>query len=108
MTEAIQIETVTGDPADAERIAASLVAKRLAACVQVNGPVDSTYRWKGQVETSQEWRCLIKTTRARFADVEQTIREIHSYEVPEIIATPIVLGSTQYLEWLEDAVSDGE
>jgi len=108
MNEAIQIETTTSDPADAERIAAALVARRLAACVQVTGPVDSTFRWKDQVETSQEWRCLIKTSRARFADVEQTIRELHTYEVPEIIGVPIVVGNASYLEWLEESVSDAE
>lgn len=102
--EAIQVSTTVADRADAERIATSLVAKQLAACVQVIGPIESTFRWKGQVEVSQEWLCNIKTRRDLYPSVEQAIRELHSYEQPEIIAVPIVAGSDSYLTWLADAV----
>jgi len=102
MTDAIQIVTTVSEPADAKRIAASLVAKQLAACVQISGPVESTYRWKDQVEKSQEWVCLIKTRRELFGEVEQAIRDLHSYDEPEIIALPIIEGSTSYLAWLAD------
>jgi periplasmic divalent cation tolerance protein len=102
--EAIQITTTVSDRADAERISASLVAKHLAACVQVSGPIESTFRWKGQIELTQEWVCTIKTRRDLYPLVEQAIREIHSYEQPEIIAVPIVAGSDGYLNWLSDAV----
>jgi periplasmic divalent cation tolerance protein len=104
MVEAIQIVTTTADRADAERIAASVVAKQIAACAQVSGPLESTYHWKGQVETSEEWSCTIKTLRRLFADVEQAIRELHSYEEPEIVAVPIVEGSPSYLQWIADSV----
>ena len=89
MTSIIQITTTVADPADAERIAASLVAQKLAACVQVSGPIESTYWWKGQMETSQEWVCSIKTREELFTEVAQAIRSLHSYGEPEIIAVPI-------------------
>jgi len=105
MTQAIHVATTTTDRADAERIAASLVAKELAACVQVSGPIESTYRWKGQIETSQEWVCTIKTTRDAYPQVEKAIRDLHSYEEPEIVALPILAGSEGYLKWLDDSVN---
>jgi len=104
MLEAIQVSTTTTDRADAERIAAALVARRLAACVQVSGPLESTYRWKGQVEAAQEWLCTIKTVRSVFREVEDAIRELHSFEEPEIVAVPIVAGSDSYLEWIAESV----
>lgn len=102
--EAIIVMTTVSDRADAERIAAALVAKQLAACVQVSGPIESTFRWKGQIEVSQEWMCAIKTRRDCYGDVERAIREIHSYQQPEIIAVPVVAGSESYLAWLSDSV----
>lgn len=108
MAEPIHVATTTADRADAERIAAALVAKQLAACVHVSGPIESTYRWKGQIETTQEWVCTIKTTREAYPQVEQAIRALHSYDEPEIVALPIVAGSAGYLKWLEESVrSDG-
>jgi periplasmic divalent cation tolerance protein len=100
MTSIIQVTTTVSDPADAERIAASLVAQRLAACVQISGPIESTYRWKGQVETSQEWVCAIKTRQELFAEVEQVIRSLHSYGEPEIMAVPITAASAGYRDWV--------
>jgi periplasmic divalent cation tolerance protein len=105
MVEAIQVATTTADRADAERIAASLVAKKLAACVQVSGPLESTYRWKEQIETSREWICTIKTLRALYPQVEEAIRKLHSYEQPEIVALPIVAGCAGYLDWLASSVN---
>ena len=93
MSEAIQVCTTVSEQADAERIAAALVAKGLAACVQVSGPIESTYRWKGQIESSQEWVCTIKTLRSAFEPVAEAIRQLHSYDEPEIIALPILAGS---------------
>ena len=101
--DVILVMTTVADRADAERIAASLVAKHLAACIQVSGPIESTFRWKGQVEVTQEWMCTIKTRRDLYADIEQAIRELHSYEQPEIIAVPVVAGSENYLRWLADS-----
>ena len=104
MTGIIQVTTTVADQADAERIAASLVAQRLDACVQVTGPIESTYRWKGQIETSQEWVCAIKTREDLFSEVEQAICSLHSYDQPEIMAIPITASSVGYREWVEAAV----
>jgi periplasmic divalent cation tolerance protein len=106
MSEAIQISTTTATREDAERLAAALVEQRLAACVQVGGPIASCYRWQGAIETAQEWRCTIKTTRAVYEQVERAIRQLHPYDEPEIIAVPIVAGSAGYLRWLEQQVGD--
>lgn len=104
MREAIQVHTTTATKADAERIAAALVEQRLAACVQVVGPITSCYRWQGAIESAEEWLCTVKTTRDVYARVEQAIRRLHSYDEPEILAVPIVAGSTGYLTWLDDQV----
>ncbi len=104
MSDAIQIVTTTSDLADAERIAAVLVANRLAACVQLAGPIESTYRWKDQVENASEWICTIKTLRDLYPAVESKIRELHSYSEPEITATAIVAGSQGYLDWIAESV----
>jgi periplasmic divalent cation tolerance protein len=100
MTAAIQISTTTGDRNTAERIATELVDRRLAACVQISGPVTSTYRWKEKIETTEEWLCTIKSLAANYEAVEEIIRRLHPYDVPEIIATPITAGSEEYLDWM--------
>ena len=104
MEKYIQVITTTAKKEDAEKIAASLVEKRLAACVQIVGPVHSTYRWEGKVEQAEEWQCLIKSRQDLFGALEQAIKAIHPYEVPEIIALTITAGSTAYLQWLRDEV----
>jgi periplasmic divalent cation tolerance protein len=101
MTDFVQITTTTGKRQDAEQIAAELVSRQLAGCVQVSGPIVSTFRWKGKVETGEEWLCVIKTSEAKIADIKRAFLEIHPYEVPELIATPIVDGSEGYLSWLK-------
>ena len=102
MKSYIQISTTTETKEQAQKIARSLVEKRLAACVQISGPIESTYRWKGKIETANEWLCLIKTRDDLFDKVEAAIKKLHSYETPEIIAVPIVKGSKEYLNWLDD------
>jgi periplasmic divalent cation tolerance protein len=98
----IIVLTNCGSAKEARRIAKALVDRRLAACVNtVTAPVESIYRWKGKVEKAKEYLVILKTSRARFSAVERTIRELHSYEVPEIIALPIVAGSRDYLSWLD-------
>jgi len=104
MTDYLQVLTTVGSEEEAERVAAALVERRLAACVQITGPISSHYRWQGKVEHAREWQCLAKTTAAQYADVEATIAELHSYEEPEIVATPIVAGSKGYLAWLVQSV----
>ena len=101
----VQVTTTAGSREEADRIATTLVDRRLAACVQIVGPIRSVYRWQGQIEHSEEWLCQIKTTREQYTVVEAAIRDVHSYDCPEIIATPIVAGSAAYLRWLAEQTS---
>ncbi len=98
----IQVITTVSKKTDAEKIAKSLIDKRLAACVQIIGPIKSIYRWKGKIENAKEWACVIKTRKMLYKKVETAIRKIHPYEVPEIIAISIAQGSKDYLKWLFD------
>ncbi len=100
MTKFLQITTTTGTRQDAERIATELVSRRLAGCVQISGPIASTFRWQGKIETAEEWMCIIKTGRNQLNGILELLTEIHPYEVPELIATPIVEGGEAYLKWL--------
>jgi periplasmic divalent cation tolerance protein len=95
----MQVITTTSTREDAQRIARELVERRLAACVQIVGPIESVYRWNDQIETAEEWQCWIKTRGDLYRRVEQAILELHNYEVPEILAM-VAEGSTSYLEWL--------
>ena len=104
----VQITTTAPSRAIASAIADALVERRLAACVQVVGPVASTYRWKGAVERSEEWLCLIKTEQRLFSALEATVRSLHPYETPEIVATPIGEGSEAYLKWISESVRTEE
>lgn len=96
----LQILTTVGKREDAERIAETLVQKRLAGCVQIVGPISSVYWWKSKIEKAEEWLCLIKSEETLYHKVEETIKRIHPYETPEIIAVPIVAGSKEYFTWL--------
>lgn len=89
-------------------IADSLLGERIAACVQILGPISSHYRWKGEVASSTEWRAEIKTRQGLYDRVAQSISEIHSYELPEIIALDIVDCNHEYLQWIYDQTSDQE
>ncbi len=100
MSEFLQVSTTVGNEDEAQRIARALLERRLAACVQVIGPITSHFRWEGEIETSQEWLCLAKARAVHYAELEKAVRELHSYEVAEIIAVPIVQGSCQYLAWM--------
>ena len=88
------------DAPSAEALAKALVSARLAACVNVLAPCHSVYRWQGAIESAQEVPLLIKTTAARYADLEAAIRAAHPYELPEIIAVPIAHGLPDYLDWV--------
>jgi len=102
MKSYIQISTTTETKEQAQKIARYLVEQKLAACAQIGGPIESTYRWKGKVETAKEWLCLIKTRTSLFKKVEAAIKKLHPYETPEIIAVPISNGSKEYLKWVSD------
>ncbi len=102
MQEVLLVLTNCPDAASAERIARALVDNRLAACVNRLPPVASTYRWQGAVECADEVPLLIKCTRERYAQVEEAIRQLHPYQVPEIVAVPIVAGFAPYLRWVDE------
>jgi len=89
-----------GNAQQAETIAQSLVSEKLAACVNIVSPIRSIYRWKGEVQTETEHMMIIKTRANLVAKVEARVRELHSYEVPEVIALPIDAGSKPYLDWI--------
>jgi len=103
--EPIQVVTTSSAREEAERIARTLVERRLAACVQIIGPIGSVYRWQDQVEQAEEWLCLIKSTQPAYAAIESAICELHSYECPEVIVVPIAGGSEDYLQWLAGQVA---
>ena len=104
MSEYIQIITTVDEKEYAKRISDELVKERLAACVQIIGPIESTYRWEGNIEHSEEFICLIKSKRIKFKEVEKAVKHIHPYENPEIISVPIVNGSKEYLNWIEEVL----
>lgn len=104
MTDYIQVVTTTETEQDAHAIAMALVEQRLAACVQIVGPIRSTYRWKEKVETAQEWQCVAKTRRELYERVEEAVKSLHPYEVPEILAVPMVAASQGYRRWIDEEV----
>jgi periplasmic divalent cation tolerance protein len=101
MTDKIVVLSACASIEEANRIATELVEKRLAACVNLVSGVRSVYRWKDKIEESQEALLVIKTSRALFESVRLQIEKLHSYELPEVIALPVVDGAEQYLEWMD-------
>ncbi len=104
MNNYIEIRVTVNSKKPAYKIADALLEARLAACVQIGGPVKSLYWWKGKREKKKEWTLIIKTKQDLFDEIEQAVKKIHPYQVPEIIATPITGGSEDYLAWIEDTV----
>ena len=100
MDDYIQISTTVEHKKDAEAIARALLDKRLAACVQIMGPITSHYWWNDTIDQADEYLCLIKSRRDLYPQAEAAIKKNHPYEVPEIIATPIVAGGSDYMAWL--------
>jgi periplasmic divalent cation tolerance protein len=106
--EFLAVLTTTDSEESAQALAASAVGGRLAACGQVDGPIKSVYQWQEKVEIDTEWRVLLKSTAARYDELEALIKSVHSYDTPEIIATPITAGSDEYLAWLRtETETDG-
>jgi periplasmic divalent cation tolerance protein len=103
---ALLVLTTCADAAEARQLAAHLLERKLAACVNTVEQIASTYRWRGQIEQAHESLLLIKTTEERYAALEQAIRARSSYDVPEVLALPIAGGSAHYLEWLVASVRD--
>jgi len=100
-SEFIQVFTTTDKKEEAEKITKVLIGKRLAACVQIVGPIESTYWWNGNIETAKEWLILIKSEKRLYKEIERVIKENHSYQVPEILAVPVMDGNPDYLRWLK-------
>ena len=99
-SDAIVVFITAANGEEATRLAEMLVGAHLAACVQILPEMESVYRWEGKVERQAEILLLAKTTKDKFEDLEREVRALHSYETPEIIAVPVILGSAPYLEWL--------
>ncbi|HUK40835.1 MAG TPA: divalent-cation tolerance protein CutA [Candidatus Acidoferrales bacterium] len=104
MKEFIVVFVTAGTSAEGERLARALVEEGLAACVNRVPGVQSVYRWEGKIKQSDEEMLVIKTCKELFTALEQRVRELHSYEVPEIIALPLIEGNAAYLRWLEQQV----
>lgn len=102
MAEYLQVFITTPTQATARLICKRLLKERLIACAQIFGPVRSNYWWRGEIETSKEWLCIVKTDRGHYHELEKKIRQLHPYEIPEIIGLPIVVGSADYRHWLKE------
>ncbi len=100
MQQALIILTNVPDEPTAHAIARMLVERRLAACVNILPAVRSVYQWQGALEDTSEVAMLIKSTQARYTELEAAIRAIHPYDLPEIVALPIVAGLPNYLDWI--------
>ena len=92
--------STAGSPEEARRIASALVAEQLAACINIVDNIDSIYRWQGAIESAGESLMIIKTRTDLLPAIELRLHELHSYEVPELIAAPIMDGAQPYLDWL--------
>jgi periplasmic divalent cation tolerance protein len=99
-TDALLVLSTCPDAETAQRIARGLVEERVAACVNIVGPITSVYRWRGAVETAGELLLLIKTRHDRYPDLERVLRASHPYETPEIVAVPVERGLNDYLDWV--------
>ena len=106
MGDYLQIATTVAGKQDADRISRELVSQRLAACVQVIGPITSVYQWQGQLETAEEWLCLIKSRAEKYSQIQAAILKLHPYQVPEIIATQVTEGNPAYLAWIDSELAD--
>ena len=105
MADTIQILTTVPDKSLAVQIGRTLVEAVGRLCADFR-PSRGIYRWQGKIETASEWQCWIKTARDRYAEVEQAIRRLHPYQVPEILALPVVEGHLDYIQWLERSLVD--
>lgn len=106
MTELVLVLTTMPNDQRADELARTLVDEHLAACVNVHGPMMSTYRWKGGVETDAERQLIVKTTRVRLPEVEARVRALHPYELPELVVVPAE-GSGAYGRWVVEETRSG-
>ena len=106
MTDKIVVLSTCASNEEAGRIARELIAKRLAACVNIVAGVRSVYRWKGEITEESEVLLVIKSSRELFSKLRAELEQLHSYEVPEAIALPLVDGAANYLNWIEESLRD--
>ncbi len=104
MTDKRIVLTTAGSKAEAQKIGRALVERKLAACVNVVGPIESVYRWKGAVETAEEFLCIVKTSATAVDKVSAAIQELHSYELPECLVLAVEAGSSEYLAWIGENI----
>ncbi len=104
MTDKRIVLTTAGSKAEAQKIGRALVERKLAACVNVVGPIESVYRWKEAVESAEEFLCIVKTSAAAVEKLGAAIKELHSYELPECVVLPVEGGSSEYLAWIGENV----
>jgi periplasmic divalent cation tolerance protein len=102
---AVVVTTVVGSRTAADDIARELVTRRLAACVQVSGPLASTYRWDNKINVDEEWRVDCKTTQPAADALVAAIVQLHSYDVPEVLVVPVLAGHPAYLSWMAGEVA---
>ncbi len=102
----IVLLTTTDSQEEAQNLAKQALERRLAACVQIVGPMTSVYRWKGKIEMSQEYRCEMKTTTNHYVELAAMIVEQHSYEVPEIVTLPIAEIDREYAGWMDGQLGE--
>jgi periplasmic divalent cation tolerance protein len=107
MTDKIVVLNTCSSKEEAERLARLLVDGRLAACVSIVPGVRSVYRWQGKVESAEECLLLIKSSRPLFEQLRDALQKAHTYEVPEVLALPVVAGAAPYLDWLQSNLQEG-
>jgi len=107
LAEFIQVMTTVDSKSAAKNIASEIVQQRLAACVQIS-QCQSVYRWQGKLEDASEYLCVMKSRADLFPELEQTVKQIHPYEVPEIVASGILTGNKEYLDWLDHELRSPE
>ena len=107
MAEYMQVVTTVDSEEEAERLARGITGARLAACVQIVGPIRSIYWWQGAIDDTREWQLIIKTTTECLSELESHMKANHSYDTPEITATQIPWGSSEYLGWISAETQTG-
>ncbi len=108
MSEAIAVFITAGSEEEAARIAGALVGESLAGCVNIIRGIRSIYSWQGRIEDETESLLVVKTRRDLFEDICRRVRQLHSYQVPEVIALPVTAGLPEYISWLEDVTRGGQ
>lgn len=101
-TSIIIVTTTTDSEEEARRIAQSMVGKRLAACAQISGPIESHFWWDGKLDSAKEWQCRLKTSRNRYQELEKEIEKMHSYELPQIVAIDVSAALSGFEQWIRD------